>query len=213
MPDSKVRVLVAEDHPLFAEVLTRLIAGTPGLEVALSTGDGREAWEALRDGVADVAVLDLRLPGMSGLEILRAVRRDELPVRVLILSAEATGETVFDAVRLGVDGYVVKESARQEVTDAIAAVIAGRTIFSPGVQAILAAEVRGRRHEQRTILSPREQEILRGIAEGLSGPEIARRLQIGTATVKTHTRNVYEKLGVADRAAAVAEAMRQGLIE
>jgi two-component system nitrate/nitrite response regulator NarL len=213
MAPSRTTVYVAEDHPIYLEGLVRTLGARQDLEVVGSGNDGRDAWEDIRRLQPQVAVLDMRLPRMTGLEILRAIRRDELPVKAMILSGETSGDLVFEAVRLGVDGYVAKESNREEVGDAIVAIARGGTVFSSSVQAVLASEVRGREQDERPILSPREREVLRLIADGLSGPAIAKELQIGVATVKSHTQNVYEKLGVPERAAAVAEAMRRGLLE
>jgi two-component system nitrate/nitrite response regulator NarL len=213
MAPSRTTVYVAEDHPIYLEGLVRTLGARQDLEVVGSGNDGRDAWEDIRRLQPQVAVLDMRLPRMTGLEILRAIRRDELPVKAMILSGETSGDLVFEAVRLGVDGYVAKESNREEVGDAVVAIARGGTVFSSSVQAVLASEVRGREQDERPILSPREREVLRLIADGLSGPAIAKELQIGVATVKSHTQNVYEKLGVPERAAAVAEAMRRGLLE
>ncbi|WP_320672299.1 response regulator transcription factor [Patulibacter defluvii] len=213
MASSRTTVYVAEDHPIYLEGLVRTLGGRADLQIVGSSDDGRTAWEQIQELRPDVAILDMRLPRMTGLEILGAIRRHELPVKAMILSGETSGDLVFEAVRLGVDGYLAKESNRDEVADAVAAIARGGTVFSSAVQAVLASEVRGREHEERPILSPRERQVLRLIADGLSGPAIAKELQIGVATVKSHTQNVYEKLGVPERAAAVAEAMRRGLLE
>lgn len=213
-PETRARVIVAEDHPLFLEGIVRSLGARPELDVVGTTEDGTEAWDKTRELVPDVLCLDMRLPGMSGLDVLRAIRRDELPIRVVILSGETTGDLVFEAVRLGVDGYVTKDSSRNEVADAVVAVARGATVFSPVVQQVLASEVRGRsQDDDLPVLSPREREVLRLIADGLTGPAIGRELHIGAATVKTHTQNIYDKLGVAERAAAVAQAMRRGLLD
>jgi two-component system nitrate/nitrite response regulator NarL len=130
-----------------------------------------------------------------------------------MLSASVDSAVVFRAVANGVSAYLTKDSDRATICDAVSAVARGQTVLAPQVQAGLADEVRLHAHDTRPALSPREHEILEKTASGLSAPDIARELQISAATVKTHLRNIYEKLGVSERAAAVAEAMRRGLLE
>jgi two-component system nitrate/nitrite response regulator NarL len=211
----RTSVLLADDHPIFLEGIARVLGERPDILVVGSAADGTEALAALRADPPDVALLDLRLPGLSGLEVLRAVRRDDLPTRVILLTGETSAEAVLDAVAEGAAGYLTKSAHRTAIADAVVAVGRGGTALGGFAQEALIADVRGRGtgDGQRSLLSPREREVLRLMAEGLSGPAVAEALQIGTATVKTHTRNLYEKLGVSDRAAAVAEAMRRGLLE
>jgi len=207
-------VYLAEDHPLYLESLLRVLGARPELELVGWASDGFRAWEQIQQLRPQVAVLDVRLPRMTGIEILRAIRHDDLPIKVMILSGETAGDLIFDAVRLGVNGYLAKESTSDDIGAGVVAVAAGGTVFSSEVQQVLASEVRERvAVESRPALSAREHEVLRMIADGKSGPAIARELQIGAATVKTHTQNVYAKLGVPERAAAVAEAMRRGLLD
>ena len=214
MAPSRVTVLVADDHPLFRDGIARAVAARPDLELVAEAADGREALERIRELSPAVAVVDLRLPGLDGLEVLNAVRRDGLPTRILMLSAATDGPLVFEAVSGGAAGYLAKSADRTEVCDAVAAIARGETVLDPGLQTGLLEEVRARGvADTRPVLTPRETEILRLIAEGLSAPEIGRRLYLSTATVKTHLGHLYEKLGVSDRAASVAEAMRRGLLE
>lgn len=214
-PPPRTSVLLADDHPIFLEGIARVLGERPDIRVVGSASDGTAALAALRADPPDVALLDLRLPGLSGLEVLRAVRRDDLPTRVILLTGETSTEAVLDAVAEGAAGYLTKSAHRTAIADAVVAVGRGGTALGDFAQEALIADVRGRGAGggQRLLLSPREREVLRLMAEGLSGPAVAEALQIGTATVKTHTRNLYEKLGVSDRAAAVAEAMRRGLLE
>lgn len=209
----RTSVLLADDHPIFLEGIARVLGERPDIRVVGSASDGTAALAALRADPPDVALLDLRLPGLSGLEVLRAVRRDDLPTRVILLTGETSADAVLDAVAEGAAGYLTKDAHRTAIADAVVAVGRGGTALGAFAQQTLIADVRGRGGEQRLLLSPREQEVLRLMAEGLSGPAVADALQIGRATVKTHTRNLYEKLGVSDRAAAVAEGMRRGLLE
>jgi two-component system nitrate/nitrite response regulator NarL len=214
MTPARVPVVVADDHPLFRDGIERAVRERPDLELVGAAADGREALELIRAREPRVAVLDLRLPELDGFGVLNAVTRDQLPTRVLILSASGDAELVYRAVQGGAAGYFRKESDRQAILDAIAAVARGDTVIEPGLQAGVFDQIRVRAGlEERPILTEREREVLALMAEGRSGPQIADRLIIALPTVKTHQARLYEKLGVSDRAAAVAEAMRRGLLE
>jgi two-component system nitrate/nitrite response regulator NarL len=214
MASGRVAVLVADDHPLVREGIERAVRERPELELVGAAADGREALELIRTRAPRVAVLDLRLPELDGLQVLNAVARDALPTRVLILSASSDPELVYRAVQGGAAGYFRKESDRQAILDAIAAVARGDTVIEPALQAGVFDQIRVRAAlEERPILTEREREVLALMADGASGPQIADQLIIALPTVKTHQARLYEKLGVSDRAAAVAIAMRRGLIE
>lgn len=214
MTGRRVTVLVADDHPLFREGIARAVRERPDLELVGEAGDGRDALERIRDAAPDVAVVDLRLPGLDGVAIANAVGRDALPTRVLLLSAFTEPQLVYEAMTAGAAGYFSKDADRDAVLDAIVAVARGESRVDPALQAALFAEMRHRSAEpDRPLLTPREHEVLRLMADGLSAPAIGRRLYLATTTVKSHQARVYEKLGVSDRAAAVAEAMRRGLLE
>jgi len=210
---ARVRVVVADDHPLFREAVVRAIKERPDLELVGEAADGRAALEAIRTHRPDVAVLDLKMPALDGLQVLNAVRRDELPTRVVLLSAFLDGPVAFEAVAGGAAAFLSKDADRRRITDTIAAASRGETVLAPEIQAGLAREIQLRGTRERPALSPREREILRHIAAGRSAPEIAGLLFLSPATVKSHLQALYEKLGVSERAAAVAEAMRRGLLE
>jgi len=210
---SRVSVYVGEDHPIYLEGLVRALRQRPEFEVVGSSNDGREALQEIRRLTPDVAILDENMPGLLGNEVLQAISRDKLSTRVVMLSASLDSAVVFRAVANGVRAYLTKDADRATICDAVAAVARGQTVLAPEVQAGLVDEVRLRERDDRPALSPREREVLEQTANGRSAPEIARELHISTATVKTHLHNVYEKLGVSERAAAVAEAMRRGLLE
>ncbi len=210
---ARVRVLVADDHPLFREAVVRAVRERPDFELVGEAADGREALELIRSLAPDVAVLDVKMPELDGLKVLNAVIRDGLATRVMLLSAFLDGPTAFDAVAGGAAAFLSKDADRRKITDAVAAVGRGETVLGPEVQAGLAGEIRARAPRDRPGLSAREQEILGHIADGRSAPEIAKLLYLSPATVKSHLGALYEKLGVSDRAAAVAEAMRRGLLE
>jgi two-component system nitrate/nitrite response regulator NarL len=212
-PASRVSVLVAEDHPLFREAVVRAVRERPELELVAEAADGREALEEIRRLRPQVAVLDWKMPGLDGLQVLRAVDRDGLPTRVVLLSAFLDGALAYQAVAAGAAAYLSKDADRRRIQDTVLAVSRGEVVLAPEVQAGIAAEIRRRGRTEGPALSEREREVLGHIAEGRSAPEIARRLFLSPATVKGHLQSLYEKLGVNDRAAAVAEAMRRGLLE
>jgi two-component system, NarL family, nitrate/nitrite response regulator NarL len=214
MPPARVSVVVADDHPLFREAIERAVRERPELELVGSAADGREALEQIRRVGPRVAVLDLRLPRLDGLQILNALTRDGIPTRVIFLSATGDPEVVFRAVEGGAAGYFSKEADRNAILDAITAVARGRTVIDPALHDGVFDQVRIRgTGTDRPLLTTREREVLVLMAQGLSGPEIAERLIVALPTVKTHQSRLYEKLGVSERAAAVAEAMRRGLLE
>jgi len=208
-----IRVLVADDHPVFREGMVRALAANPGAEVVADVGDGRAALDAIAAERPDVALLDYKLPHLTGIDIARAVVRDGLPTRVLMLSAHDESSVVYDALQAGAAGYLLKESTREQIVDAVFAVARGESVLPPDVAGGLVGEIRLRSPADTPALTEREREILRLIAAGKSFGEIGQELFIGVTTVKTHVQHVYEKLGVSDRAAAVAEAIRRRLIE
>jgi len=214
MPPARVSVVVADDHPLFREGIERAVRERPDLQLVGAAADGREALAQIRELTPQVAVLDVRLPDLDGLQVLNAVVRDGLPTRVLFLSASGDPEVVYRAVQGGAAGYFRKEADRDAILNGIAAVASGCTAIEPELQAGVFDQIRLRgTSEERPILTAREREVLALMADGLSGPQIAQRLIVAPPTVKTHQARLYEKLGVSDRAAAVAEAMRRGLLE
>jgi len=214
MPPARVSVVVADDHPLFREGIERAVRERPDLELVGAAAGGREALERIRALAPQVAVLDVRLPELDGMQILNAVTRDGLPTRVVFLSASGEPELVYRAVQVGAAGYFRKEADRDAILNGIAAVAAGRTAIEPELQAGVFDQIRLRgTGDDRPVLTVREREVLALMAEGLSGPQIAEQLIVALPTVKTYQTRLYEKLGVSERAAAVAEAMRRGLLE
>lgn len=212
-PAPRARVLIAEEHPLYREGVVRAIKARPELELVGEAPDGRRALTLIKELAPDVAVLDVKMPELDGLQVANAVVRDGLGTRVLMLSAFVDRQIVFRAVAAGAAGYISKDADRLEITDAILAVHRGETVLAPEVQAGVVAEVRSRWRPELPTLSERERQVLEMIAEGLSAPEIGRRLYLSPATVKSHLQSLYDKLGVSERAAAVAESMRRGLLE
>jgi two-component system nitrate/nitrite response regulator NarL len=210
---TKVRVVVADDHPLYREGVVRALAATGRIEILAEAGDGREALRHIEELQPQVAVLDYKLPELDGLQVTRAVVRDELPTRVLMLSAFTESGIVYKALETGVAGYLPKEARREQIADAVLACARGDNVVPPEIASGLVSEIRLRATNDAPALTERERQVLKSIAAGKSLPQIASELYLGVTTVKTHVQHLYEKLGVSDRAAAVAEAMRRGLIE
>jgi two-component system nitrate/nitrite response regulator NarL len=212
-PD-RVTVVVADDHPIYREGIVRAINERPDLDLVGEAADGRQALERIQELSPEVAVLDIRMPGLDGTQVLSAMRRDGLETEVLFLSAFMGPELAYRTVASGARGYLSKESPRHEVCEAIVTIARGGTALAAEAQAGLAREIQER---ERTggppQLTDREQEVLNFVAQGLSAPDIGKQIHLSTTTVKSHLHSLYEKLGVSDRAAAVAEAMRRGLLE
>jgi two-component system, NarL family, nitrate/nitrite response regulator NarL len=204
---------VADDHPLYREAVVRAVRSRAEFELIAQAEDGRAALGAIRETSPDIAVLDVQMPSLGGVEVVRAVARDGLATRVVLLSAHLESDTVYAAVAEGVRAYLSKSWPAERICDALLAVARGEVVLPEEVQSGLAAAIRSHAGSGRPTLSPREHEVLELIAEGRSAPAIAEELHVSPATVKTHLKTLYEKLGVSDRAAAVAEAMRRGLIE
>jgi len=210
-----VTVLVADDHPIYREGIVRAISERPDLELVGEAADGREALEQIERLTPEVAVLDIRMPGLDGTQVLSAMRRNGVVgTEVLFISAFMEPELAYKTVAAGARGYLSKESSRQEVCEAIVTIARGGTALAAEAQAGIAQQIQEReRSGGRPQLTDREAEVLRLVAEGLSAPDIGKQIHLSTTTVKSHLHSLYEKLGVSDRAAAVAEAMRRGMLE
>lgn len=208
-----VRVVVGDDHPLFREGVVRALTASGQITVVAEAENGTGALELIREHRPDVALVDYRMPELDGTQVAAAVRRDELPTRVLLLSAHDDAAIVYRALEEGAAGFLSKESTRTELVGAVLDCARGRDVVAASLTAGLTGEIRKRAQPAGPSLSTREREVLRMIAAGQTVPAIARALFLAPSTVKTHVQRLYEKLGVGDRAAAVAEAMRRGLLE
>lgn len=208
-----MRVVAADAQPLFREAVARAIRERPELELVGQAGNGMDALQAIGAERPDVAVIDKTLTGLTGDQVLNAVAREHLSTRVVLIAARPDPGQVYAALAGGAAGYLTKDADARELCDAISAVARGRTVLAPELQAGVAGEIRLRAPRDRPFMSERERETLRLISKGLSAPQIGRTLHLSTATVKTHLHHIYEKLGVSERAEAVAEGMRRGLLE
>ena len=209
----KVRVVVGDDHPMFREGVVRALVSSGEIDVVAEAEDGLSALEQIRTHQPQVALLDYRMPGMDGAEVAAAVTRDELPTRVLLVSAHDESAIVYKALQQGAAGFLSKESTRSELVSAVLKCAKGKDVIAPELAAGLASEIRRRNEPDVPALSPREREVLKLIAAGSSIPTMAKELFLAPSTVKTHVQRLYEKLGVNDRGAAVAEAMRRKLLD
>ena len=213
---SSLRVLVADDHPLYREGLTLALTAMPDVEVVGEAGDGESALALAAAAEPDVVLMDLHMPGMSGVEATRRLADSHPDVAVLVLTMLDGDDSVFAAMRAGARGYLLKGADRAEIARALAAVAAGEVVFSAGV----ATRVRAffaRAGRDRQLLSPfpdltdREREVLDLVARGLTNSAIASRLVVSEKTVRNHVSNVFTKLAVSRRSEAVARARDAGL--
>jgi two-component system nitrate/nitrite response regulator NarL len=211
--DSKITVVVVDDHAFFRDGVIRGLTRSGQIDVVGEAENGRDALEVIARERPAVVVADYQMPDIDGLGLVHAVVRDHFPTRVVLLSAFTDSAVVFKALQEGAAGYLSKNAGRDEIVDAVLAVARGRTVLPPELAGGVAAEIRLRAESTAPALSQRESQVLEAFARGLSIPQIASELYISPSTVKTHTQRLYEKLGVSDRAAAVAEAMRQGMLE
>jgi DNA-binding NarL/FixJ family response regulator len=210
---SRTRVLLADDHTLVRAGLKVLLASLPGLEVVADCGRGDDALALLRQHRPDVALLDLAMPGLSGLEVTAQVVREALPTRVVLLSMHANESYVAQALRAGARGYLVKDAAVTELPAALAAIARGEVYLSgsiskPALDDLLAQGAKGPLER----LSPRQREVLRRIAAGQGTKEIAFELGLSVKTVETHRAQLMERLGIRDVPGLVRLAIRAGLV-
>ena len=215
MTDGPTRVLVVDDHPLYREGLLTALAAAPGVDVVGEAGDGAEAVELVALLRPDVVLMDLHMPGMTGVEATRVVGERHPDVAVLVLTMLDGDDAVFAAMRAGARGYLLKGAGRDEITSAIASVARGEVVFSAGIASRVLSFFSGpparTTAQPFTELTEREREVLDLVARGLTNPAIARRLVLSEKTVRNHVSNVFTKLQVSGRAEAVARARDAGL--
>jgi len=206
-PKSPIRVLIVDDHPVVCAGLTSLLRRQAGLRVAGSAHSGEEALEIVHHTSIDVVLLDVRMPRISGIELLPLLRSLPNSPTVVMLSSYDYEEDIYRAVRAGAAGYLSKDASRAEIVAAIIAVHGGGQYFPPAVAARIA------QRRERSSLSSREIEILRMVSKGLTNKEIAGVLQISQYTVRNHLNHISAKLEVTDRTEAAMVALQQGIIQ
>lgn len=204
-----IRVLAADHHPLYREGLVRLVRQSSQLELVAEVADPRQVSSAVREHEPDVALVE---PDMLGPDPRVLLAQLSKVTRLLLVAGAGQPADAYRALGAGVSGYVSKFATPEQLADAIRRVAIGQTVIAPDVAGDVAADIRLRETAPGPPLSPREMEVLTFLAEGLSALDMARRLQLGVATVRTHKIKLYEKLGVSDRGAAVAEGWRRGLL-
>lgn len=211
---ARSRVLIADDHPIYRDGLARVLTECDAFEVVADVGDGVEALEGIRRLDPDLAVVDLRLPGLDGIAVIESARREGLLTRIVIVSAYEDSGTVISAFSAGAWAYLTKLIPPEDICATLSRVARGDSVIPEEIRARLLTDRSERRgREATTVLSAREREVLKLTAEGMSAPEIAEQLFVGVTTVKTHLQHIYEKFNVSDRAAAVTVAHRRGLLD
>ncbi|MFI0510285.1 DNA-binding NarL/FixJ family response regulator [Streptomyces canus] len=212
------RVVVADDQTVVREGIVMLLGLLPGIEVVGAAGDGEEAVALVAELAPDVVLMDLRMPRCDGVEATRRIRTEYPGTQVVVLTTFGDDESLFPALRAGARGYLTKDAGGDEIVRAVHSVLSGDAGLSPAVQRRLLERLSDSEPPQPAAteapdgLTGREVEVLALIAEGLSNQEIARRLHVSTATVKTHINNLFAKTGIKDRAQAVRYAYAKGLV-
>jgi two-component system, NarL family, response regulator len=205
--NGKVRILIVDDHPVVRAGLASMLGTQERLEVVGSAWNGQEAFALIEQHHPQVVLLDIRMPGMNGIQILEALRLMSNAPRVVVLTNFETDEDIYRAVRAGAHGYLLKSTTQQQMIEAILAVASGECHFPPHIVSRLAQRM------SRTNLTTREHEILEMMSKGLTNKQIGTALDISAYTARNHVNNIIEKLEVADRTEAVAIAIQQGLLD
>jgi DNA-binding NarL/FixJ family response regulator len=224
---SSSRLIIADDHPLMREGIRAMLASEPDLEVMGEAADGREAIELCRDVCPDLVLMDVRMPVMDGLEATRQIKHECPETSVLMVTTYESSDYLFEAVKAGAAGYVLKNATKPQLGDAIREVLSGEPALNQelamAILQRLATEEESRTKPPSELEEPpgqllgesltsRELEVLRLLAGGLTNPEIARRLVVSPGTVKHHVRHIVSKLGVSDRTQAAVRAVELGLL-
>jgi two-component system NarL family response regulator len=201
-----IRVMLVDDHPAFRKGMAALIESEPDLSVVGQTGDGREALQIYRETKPDVVLMDLRLPGMGGVEAILAIRKEFPDARVIVLTTFDMDEDIFRAIQSGAKSYLLKDTPDDELSETIRAVHAGQQVLPPKVADRLAVR------QRRADMSEREMEVLQLLIKGRSNKEIGSSLFVCEDTVKAHLKSLFSKLGVHDRTEAAISAIRHGIV-
>jgi DNA-binding NarL/FixJ family response regulator len=211
------RILLADDHALFRQGIRLILDEQPDLEVVAEAGDGAEALKALQDADVDLAILDVSMPRLTGLQLARQIRRQHPNIKILMLSMYDNEQYFLEALKVGASGYVLKSVADHDLVEACRAAIRNEPFVYPRAESMLVKEYL-RMHRAgipapEAILTPREEEVAKLIAEGHTSADIAELLVISPKTVESHRSNILSKLGMRDRVELTRYAIRAGLIE
>lgn len=208
-----IRVVLADDHVIVRAGLRELLAATGDIEIVGEAADGHEALALARRGGYDVLVLDMSMPGRSGIELIKLVKAEQPKRKILILSMHSEEQYAVRAVRAGAAGYLTKESAPDELVTAIRRIAGGGAYISPETAERLVLDTGAHRSEPHTSLSNREYEVFRLIVEGRSVSDIAHALNLSVKTISTHKTHILEKMGLASQADLVRYAMKHKLTD
>ncbi|WP_436841788.1 response regulator [Streptomyces syringium] len=207
--EGKLRIIVVDDHTVMRAGVVALLASEPTIDIVGEAGNGREAVELVRRLEPDVALIDLRMPVLDGVAATTEIVAGRTGTRVLILTTYDTDVEIERAVEAGAIGYLLKDTTREQLVDAIRSAARGETVLAPRVAQRLLARMR---QPAPVALTSRERDVLNAVADGLSNADIGKRLAIAEATVKTHLLRVFAKLAVSDRTHAVVTALERGLL-
>jgi DNA-binding NarL/FixJ family response regulator len=208
-----MRVLIADDHGIVRSGLRMLLEAQPDVEVIAEAADGAEARDAAIRERPDIAILDVKMPKLTGLQVTREIKEQAPEISVLILSMYDDERYLFEALKAGASGYVLKSQADSELVDALHAVERGEPFLTPEAQRALIKDVLGQGSVRDEELTPREQEVVKLVAEAHTNKQIAEILHLAEKTVENHRSNAMRKLGMRDRVELVRYAIRRGLIE
>jgi len=205
----KIRILMADDHPVVRAGIRGMLETQDEFQVIAEAENGREAFEQIVKIIPDVVLMDLRMPEMDGVEAIGRIKEKYPDINILVLTTYDTDADIVRAVEAGATGYLLKDAPREELFRAVRATAKGETVLAPVVAARLMGKVRD--HGEQA-LSAREIDVLLLVARGASNQDVAEKLHVSTATVKSHLIQIYQKLGVSDRTAAVTTAIERGII-
>jgi two-component system response regulator DegU len=209
----RMRVVIVDDHPVTRDGLRSALSTSDEVDIVGEATTGEEAIPLVHNVVPDVVFMDVRMPGMSGIEATRVIR-DECPdVKVILFTVEESRASVADAIRAGVSGYLLKDVSAAELVQAAKLAMQGKAVIHPTLTMKFIEEAEYVQQPKEVPLSPRELQVLQKIAYGATTKEVAHALKVSPHTVKTHLERIFEKLGANDRAQAVAIALRKGLVE
>ncbi len=208
-----MRILIVDDHPVTRDGLRAALSMSEDVEVVGEASNGEEAIELVRQLSPGVVFMDVRMPGMGGLEATKEIRKTSPDTKVILFTVDESRAAIADAIRAGVSGYLLKDVGADELIQAARLALEGKAVIHPALTRAFIEEVQYFEQRPQTPLSKRESEILQKVAYGATTKEVARDLEISPHTVKTHLERIFEKLGANDRAQAVAIALRQGLVD
>jgi DNA-binding NarL/FixJ family response regulator len=208
-----MKVLIVDDHPVTRQGLRSALGSSKEVEVVGEASNGDEAVEAVKQLHPQVVFMDVRMPGMSGIEATKEIREVDPDTKVILFTVEESRAAIADAIRAGVSGYLLKDVSAGELIQAAKLALEGKAVIHPTLTRAFIEEVQYVEQRPETPLSRRESQILQKVAYGATTKEVAHDLQISPHTVKTHLERIFEKLGANDRAQAVAIALRKGLVD